>query len=115
MRVPPDQSGIAAAALRQGQVGVGHGEGPSEPGQARGEHEGLGARGPHRAVQQVEVGPCVGLHRARDVGEQHEPPGSLLGPAMDTVDGVAAVAVGAAQRGPQVEVATGPVALAPGG
>ena len=56
MRVPPDQSGIAAAALRQCQVGIGHGERPGEARQARGEHEGLGTRCSHRAVQQVEVG-----------------------------------------------------------
>ena len=58
---------------------------------------------PHRPVQQVEVGAGVGLHRARDVGDEHEPPGPL-GPAAELpTDRVAAVAVRPPEGGPHVE------------
>ncbi len=55
-------------------VGVADGELPGEPGQPGGEDERLRPRPGDRALQQRQVDPGVGLHRAGDVAEQHQPP-----------------------------------------
>ena len=74
IRVPPDQSGAAVGGPGQGDVGVPGGQRPGQPGQPGREHERLGPRAAHRALQQLQVDPGVRLHRPGDVGDQHDPP-----------------------------------------
>ena len=118
MRVPPDQSGVAAGGPLQRQVGVGHRRCSGEAGQAGGEHERLGARRPHRAVQQVQVGAGVGLHRAGHVGEEHEPPGAVAaagdGPARPgrrPCGGTGAGCARRSSRSPRAVARSAPVRL----
>ena len=74
--------------------------------QPRGERERLD-RGPaaRRGGEQLQVGARVGLHRARDVAQQHEPAALHAAPAVREADRLAAAAQAAAQRPPQVDLA----------
>ena len=73
-RVPPAQSEAVAPARASAWSGSRHGQLPGEPGQPGGEDERLRPRPGDRALQQRQVDPRVGLHRAGDVAQQHQPP-----------------------------------------
>ena len=73
-RVPPDQSGVAAIAAARATAGWVGAQLAGEAVQPRGEDERLGPQRPDRPVQQVQVGPAVGLHRPRHVGDQDHAP-----------------------------------------
>src|SRR3954467_8236466 len=109
IRVPLDQSGAAGPAPSQAGPRAPPPRRRGQPGQPRGEDEGLGPRAAsRRALQELEVGARVGLHRARDVAQQHEPPRLLAPPAPRPADRVAAGAQAAADGGPQVDALAAP-------
>ena len=65
----------------QGDRRLRRGELARQPVQRRGEHERLGPQCPYCAVQQVQVGAAVRLHRSRHVGEETNLAGSHPAPA----------------------------------
>ncbi len=104
MRVPLDQSGAAAAArwiarsgLRERSARVSR--------VSRVANTNASAFGPAAggAGQELQVGPRVGLHRARDVAQQHEAPRDDAPAPAREPDRVAAGAQAAAQRAAQVD------------
>ena len=75
IRVPLDQSGAATAArwiARSGRREAARGSGGSAAWRTRTPRRGAAPGGPG---EELQVGARVGLHRARDVAQQHEPPG----------------------------------------
>ena len=75
IRVPLDQSGAARGGALDRALRVAGGQRAGQAGQPRGEHERLGVRAAAGgAGQELQVGARVGLHRARDVAQHHEPP-----------------------------------------
>ena len=92
-RGPLDGALGAAGAQRPGEAG--------EPGR---EDERLGVRpAAGGAGQELQVGPGVGLHRARDVAQQDEPPADHPPLTAAQADRVAARAQAGAQRAAQVD------------
>ena len=105
IRVPLDQSGRGGRGALDGALGVARGQRAGQAGQPRGEHEGLGVRpAAGGAGQELQVGARVGLHRARDVAQHHQPAAGDAAPAAREADRVAAGAQAGAQRAAQVDV-----------
>ena len=104
IRVPLDQSGAAAAARWIARSGLREASARVSARQPRGEHERLGVRAAARgAGQELQVGARVGLHRARDVAQQHEPARDDAPAPAREPDRVAAGAQAAAQRAAHVD------------
>ena len=82
-RVPPDQSGTSRPAAASASSGCRRRERRGDPGEPGADREDLDLAGqrPHDPVGQPEQGVGVGLHRAGDVDQQHDPPGAYAGPA----------------------------------
>ena len=104
MRVPLDQSGAAAAArwiarsgLRERSARVSR---VSRVAKTNASALGPAARG---AGEELQVGARVGLHRARDVAQHHQPPRNDPPAPAREADRVAAGAQAAAQRPPHVD------------
>jgi hypothetical protein len=100
IRVPLDQSGAAAAARWIARSGLRPSERAGQSREARGEHERLGVRAAAGgAGQELQVGARVGLHRAGDVAQHHQPARRDDAPApAREADRVAAGAQARAQR-----------------
>ena len=86
----------------QGDRRLRRGELTRQPVQRRGEHERLGPQCPYCAVQQVQVGAAIRLHRSRHVGEEKNLARSHPAPAGG-LDQVATGPPGGPQRRPQVD------------
>ena len=98
MRVPPAQSGAAAAARARASSGSRSGQLPGQPGQPGGEDEGLGPGSGHRALQQRQEDPRVRFHRSGDVAQQHQLAALLASPGVEQPGGVGARAPRRADR-----------------
>ena len=106
MRVPLDQSGAASAARWIARSGWRPASARVRPRQPRGEHERLDVRAAAGGGdEELQVGARVGLHRARDVAQHHEPPRQDPPPPAREPQRLAAGAQARAQGAPQVDVA----------
>ena len=102
-RVPPLQSTTRSPACAQRRVGVAAGQLAGDAGEAGAEGERLDPLAPgDRGVHEADQRPGVGLHRAADVEQQHEPAQPLAGLAPVAADRLAAGAQRGPHRGPQV-------------
>ena len=118
IRVPLDQSGAAAAArwiarsgLREASARV------SRVSRVANTNASAFRPRPRRPAQrqELQVGARVGLHRARDVAQHHQPPADDAPPPAGEPDRVAAGAQAAAQRPAHVDPLAVAVPLARGG
>ena len=115
MRVPPDQSGISAAARSRARSGLAVTQRASQPSEPRTEHEHLCVCAGCHAPEQVQVRAGVRLHRPGDVEQRDHAARRPFAGTPDRYRWVAARARAVTQRSAQIEpVTTTMPAPAPG-